>query len=105
MSDNVEFVDQRERELFARAELGEQARQFLAGNVGRYLHGRVKLELEEAQQRFADCDPDSWFGRRKMRKLQQKIEHCRMFMRFMVDCIQDAETAYSELKQYRGENT
>jgi len=97
----INFVDQREREFFARAQLGQQVLDFLASNVGRYLHGRAKNELEQAQVDALECNPDSFFGRRKLKKIRHRADVARSFMTWCADAIQDGEVAYQELKQYR----
>ena len=97
--ENVEFVDEKERELFARARLSESVLDFLRSDVGRYLHGRAKLELEEAKDQLLDCNPFSFWGRRKMRKIQMRAEVARSFMRYVSDAITDGEIAYQELKE------
>ncbi|HTS55217.1 MAG TPA: hypothetical protein VMH26_18260, partial [Burkholderiales bacterium] len=56
----VEFVDERERELFGAAVLAEDVRTFLRSHVGRYLHHRAKLEIEQAQVDALTVDPDGW---------------------------------------------
>ena len=38
---SIEFVNEQERAYFAEAVLGEEVRQFVASDVGRYLHGRA----------------------------------------------------------------
>ena len=102
--ENVEFVDDAEREIFARAELGEQVRSFLLSDVGRYLHGRCKTQLEQAKEDMLTVDTERWFGlpgRRRMRKLQQQAELARTFMKFLADAIVDGNHAVVELDQYR----
>lgn len=101
----IEFVDEKEREFFARAQLGIKVRDFLQSDVGRYLHGRAKAEVEQAQVEALECSTWTWFGRRKLRKLQHKAAVARSFMRWAVEAIQDGEIAYTELKDYRTEET
>lgn len=102
--DEIEFVDERERELFARSLLNEQVRQFLTSNVGRYLHGRARADLEECQVKALDCDPAGlwgYWGRRKLRALQLKANCAQRFMSYLADAINDGEQALSELEEYR----
>jgi len=100
----LEFVDEKEREFFARAQLGVRVRDFLESDVGRYLHGRAKAEIEQAQVEALECST-SWFGRRKLLKLQHKAGVARSFMRWIVEAIQDGEVAFTELKDYRTEES
>ena len=54
---NVEFVNEQERQYFAEAVLGEEVRQFLQSDVGRYLHGRAKGEYDRCRDKMFDLDP------------------------------------------------
>lgn len=98
----INFIDEKERELFARAALGQEVQDFLASNVGRYLHGRARVDVEQAQVDALACDPDSFWGRKKLKKLRQKADIAKNFMRYCADAIQDGEIAYTELKEHRG---
>lgn len=102
MTENIQFANDRERELFARAQLGENARSFLASNVGRYLHGRAIEDLEAAKAGIMDLDPLPWWAfraRRQWRAFKLKALVAESFMKYCVDAIQDGDIAYNELKQ------
>lgn len=96
----IEFVDEQEREHFAKAQLGEQVRSFLVSPAGRYLHARAKLQLMEAQQEALKCNPHSWFGRRKLVKIQHDAAVASAFMTWCADAIQEGEMSYNELQEY-----
>ena len=95
----LEFVDHQEKVYFAKAQLGEQVRLFLVSPVGRYLHARAKQDYEEAKEEMVGANPDSLFGRRKLKKLQQKAEKASMFMRYLSDAIIEAEDASKHLTE------
>lgn len=97
----LDFVDSKERVLFAKAQLGEQAREFLATPVGRYLHGRAQQDMDDVKDQLLGTNVDSFFGRRKFRRLQSKAECARMFMAYLVDAITEGEHAAVEFEQYR----
>lgn len=99
----VEFVDEKEKELFARSHLGVKVRDFLESDVGRYLQGRAQQEIEQAQVDALECNPRTWWGRRKLMKLQEKAGVARSFVKWIVEAIQDGEVAYQELSEYRKE--
>jgi hypothetical protein len=104
----VDFIDEKERELFARAQLGSQTRQFLDSDLGRYLHGRAKQEIEQAQVDALEVDAVSWRwwrNRHKLLKLQMKAAVARQFLRWIIEAIQDGEIAFQELNEYRKEET
>jgi len=96
---NIEFISPQEREYFARAHLGEEAIQFLNSNIGKYLHGCAKQEVELLRDALEQHNPDSIFGRRKIRKLQKKAEVARYFMQWCAEVINDGEHAFQQLKQ------
>lgn len=99
----VDFVDEKERELFARAQLGTAARDFLETDLGRYLHGRAQKEIEQAQVDALECNVGTWWGRRKLKNLQNKAGVARQFLKWIVEAIQDGDVAYQELSDYRKE--
>ena len=93
----VEFLNDQEREYFARAKLGSDVEEFLQSDVGRYLHGRAKQEVTESQSEALNCNPDSWFGRRKLNKLRARAAVAENFMRWCADAIVDGRNAESQL--------
>lgn len=99
--EQLEFIDRTEQEYFAQAKLGEDVREFLVGPVGRYLHGCAKQELEKYRDELERCNPDSIFGRRKLRRLQKKAEAARFFMTWCAEAIQVGDMAYQQLEEYR----
>ena len=99
----VEFVDDKERELFAEAALGEEARTFLSTSVGRYLHGRAKHARAQATAELLECNPDTFWGRRKIRRIQKDAYGALHFMIWVAEAInQGAQSSY-QLEQYRPE--
>jgi hypothetical protein len=103
---DVKFVDEREREIFAVAMMGEKAVAFFRNDpVGQYLHHRAKVMIQEAQIDAIDLDPDGWrgwfFTRRKLRKLRQQRDLARLFINWLADAIVDGRNAEKELTDYR----
>ncbi len=101
----IEFVDDRERELYAAAHLGEDAREFLRNHpVGRLLHHRAKLAIEQAQIDALEVDPDSWSwvrSRNKLRQIRQRAAVARAFINWIADAIIDGDDAARQLDEYR----
>lgn len=98
---DLHFVDAQERLYFAEASLGEEARQFLSSPAGRYLHGRARQVVGEAQDVVLGANPDSWWGRRKIRKAQRQVWAAQHFMMWMAEAIQQGELAGFQLEMYR----
>ena len=97
----LEFIDRTEQEYFAQAKLGEDVREFLVSPVGRYLHGCAKQEVGRYRDELEQCNPDSIFGRRKMRRLQKNAKAARYFMIWCAEAIQVGDMAYQQLEEYR----
>ena len=101
----VEFVDEKERELFGAAVLAEDVRDFLRSHpVGRYLHHRAKLQIEQAQQDALKVDPDGWSwlrSRAKLRQIRQRADVAKAFINWMADALIDGDAAATQLEEYR----
>lgn len=101
----IEFVDEQERELFATAQLGESAREFLRAHpVGRYLHHRAVLQIQQAEVDALEVDPDGWSwlrSRNKLRQIRQRAAVARAFISWIGDAIVDGDAAGRQLDEYR----
>jgi hypothetical protein len=101
----LDFVDEQERTLFATAHLGEEARSFLSGHpVGRLLHHRAKQMIAQAEVDALEVDPDgwSWFrARSKLRQIRQRAAVGRAFISWIADAIVDGDDAARQLDEYR----
>ena len=101
----ISFVDETERELFAVAKLGEDVRAFLTQHpVGRYLHHRAKLEIEACRTEALEVDPDGWSwlrARTKLRKIRQRRDVATAFINWLADAIVNGDQAAREIDEYR----
>lgn len=100
--DDINFKNERERELFAAVMLSENVRRFLLEDpVGRYLHHRAKAMITQAEVDALTVDPDGWRGwfhaKRKLRLLRQRAEVARCFINFLAEAIVDGNNAEKEL--------
>lgn len=93
----VAFADERERALLAEAQVGQEAIDFLNSRIGQYLHGCAKQQIAECTAALADVSPDTWFGRRKIKRLQNELAQARMFSRWLAEAIQAGQLAEKEL--------
>lgn len=104
-SREVQFADEQEREIFAVAKLGEDVRAFLTQNpVGRYLHHRAKLEIENCRTEALEVDPGLWpffRGRNKLQQIRQRAAVARAFIDWCADAIVNGDQAAGELDDYR----
>jgi hypothetical protein len=101
----IDFVDEKERELFATARLGEDAREFLRAHpLGRYLHHRAKVQIQQAEVDALNVDPDGWSwlrSRAKLRQIRQRAAVARAFINWIADAIVDGDEAGRQLDDYR----
>lgn len=99
----LEFINEQEREYFAEAVLGEDARQFLQSSVGRYLHGCARQEYDRCRDKMFDTDPYTPEGKREWARLKQDAAAAAHFLRWCVDVIQRGDQAATMLETYREE--
>jgi hypothetical protein len=101
----IEFIDDKERELFAVATLGEDAREFLRSHpVGRYLHHRAKQMIQQAEIDALAVDTDAWphfRGRNKLRQIRERAAVARAFINWLAEAILEGDAASQELEEYR----
>ena len=101
----VEFVDEREKDLFEVAKLGEDVRAFLQTHpVGQLLHHRAKQLIRQAEVDALEVDPDgfSWFrSRTKLRQIRQRATIARLFINWLGEAILEGDQASGELEDYR----
>lgn len=98
----MEFISDRERVLFAEARLGEAVRDFLASEVGSYLHGVATQEYEEAKSELMELDPDlSLDYSKEVAKIRSKAWNAEHFMSWLADLIQQGDNSYNLLQEER----
>lgn len=96
---NVQFISERQRDLFVQARFGETVKDFLVSEVGRYLHGRSKIRFEECKDLIIGLDPDADDFHQKFRQLRNEAWAAEHFMQWCVDAIQDADQAARNLDE------
>lgn len=100
----VEFVDEEERALFGAAVLAEDVQAFLRSPVGRYLHHRAKVQIQQAQIDALEVDPDAWplfRSRNKLRQIRMKSEVAKTFINWLAEAIVEGDQAAVQLEEYR----
>lgn len=78
--------------------LGQQAREFLNSEVGVYLRQRARQDYEDAKQKLLACSPDTWWGRRKIRRFQRDAAIAESVTRYLADVITNGELALQQLQ-------
>lgn len=101
MPSDIEFVNEQEREYFAEAVIGEETRQFLVSNVGRYLHGCAKQEYDRCRNEMFDLDPYTPTGKQEFLRLKADAAAAQHFMRWCAEAISRGDQAAVMLENYR----
>jgi hypothetical protein len=105
VAEDIKFLDERERDIFEIARLGEDVRAFLQSHrVGQYLHHRAKQMLQQAEVDALAVDANAWpyfRGRDKLRKIRQRADVAQAFIDWMADAITSGDQAARELDEYR----
>ena len=83
-------------ELIAAAELGEEARNFLASDLGRLVLGLAQQEVELAKEKLLETEPTDSDA---IRKLQFQAEFGRKFEEWLTGIVQDGEQSMIAFKQ------
>jgi len=99
----IEFINETERTYFAEAVLGEDVREFLTSQTGRYLHGCAKQEYDRCRNEMFDVDPFTPEGKQKFLKLKRDAAAAAHFLRWCVEAIQRGDQASVMLENYREE--
>ncbi len=96
----VEFTSDRERDLFLEARLGETAKDFLLSDIGRYVHGCARQELEECKEQLLLLDPDLDHEYEvKARRIRTRAWNAEHFMSWLTELIQSGDSAYHQLQE------
>ena len=97
------FLNDEERELFAQADLGEQAVSFLDSELGRFMRGCAIQRRREAQEALLtpEADPETSEGRQRIRTCRFNAAVADQFLEFIREAVTTGEVAYQSLKQMR----
>jgi hypothetical protein len=82
--------------LIAEAELGEEARKFLEGDLGRCLIGMAQQDAKEAQEKLVEVDPDD---KAKIRELQNRALFGIRFQDYLAELVSRGNNAMDVFKQ------
>ncbi len=88
--------DPESRSLWAEADLGVQAQEFFGTDLGRYMVGCAKQDLEDAHLKLASTLPFRW---RRIQALQNEIKVANMFLLYMRDLIIRGKAAELSLEE------
>jgi len=90
-----------EAELIAKAELGEEGRKFLDGDLGRYLIGAAQQDRQLALEKLAEVAPGDV---NKIMELQVEARCGLRFEAWLTNLIADGENALNVWRQQKAES-
>jgi len=99
----LKFINEAERQFFAEAVIGEETRQFLVSQTGRYLHGCAKQEFERCRAEMFEFDPYTPEGKKRYQQLKADAWAAQHFMQWCVETMQKGDNATTMLKTMREE--
>ena len=82
-------------ELIAAAELGEEARNFLASDLGRCILGMAKQEVALAQEKLETVDPTD---AKTITELQNHARMYRSFEQWLIELLDKGQNALEVFK-------
>lgn len=83
-------------ELIAEAELGDEAKQFLEGNLGKFLKGVADQEVKIVQDLLLKADPENTIA---IRELQNRAFRWQMFTELLEGLVASGNQAIEIFKQ------
>ena len=98
---HIEFINERERELFAETVLGQEATDFLNSTTGRYLHGRAKATYDKCVDDMFEIDPYTPEGKKAHVRIKQEAWCAEHFMKWCVEVISNGMESATQLENYR----
>ncbi len=93
-------LDPESRSLAAEFDMGEQAQEFFYSDLGRYMVGCAKQDLETAHMKLAKTLPFRW---KRIQSLQNDIRVAEMFLLYLRDLVIRGKAAGQALET-RDEN-
>lgn len=87
--------------LLAETHLGEDAAEFVKSDLGRYVLGRMNIEINEMMLKLKTTFPLRW---RRIQQLQNEIWKREAFKTYLLGAIQSGRSALSELSQREVDN-
>ena len=96
-----EFIDQEEETLFAIAAMGEEAHRFFHSDLGRYVTGAAKQDIQEIQEKLLTISP---WRKRKIQHLQNQAKAAQLAISWLAEVITNGDDAHQQLLARRDEN-
>ncbi len=99
--ENVEFINDAERQFFAEAVIGLEVKTFLTSQVGQLLHGCAKAEYDRCRDKMFDLDPYTAKGKQDYLKLKANAWAASHFMQWCTEAMHRGNEAEAMLNDSR----
>jgi len=96
LSGLLDSLDPTTRTLVAEVDLGQQAKEFLASDLGRHLVGCLHQEVILSQEALARVLP---WRRRRIQELQNRIWRAQFMLSWLRDLLVSSKSAESALQE------
>lgn len=93
-------LDPTSRTFYAEAMLGKDAQEFFSSDIGRYMVGCAKQDMEEAYAKLRTVSP---WRRNRVRQLQNEVQVAERFILYIRDLVLRGKAAEHALEE-REEN-
>lgn len=90
-----------EDELMAEGILGDEAKRFLEGDLGKYMRGCADQDIQEAILDLGAADPQDT---KAIRDIQNRIWRARNFSGWLIELVQRGEEALRVYQQQKQED-
>ena len=99
--EHIEFINDQEREYFAKAMVGEEVLSFLNSTTGMYLHGRAKQVFQKCITEMFELNPYTAKGKIEHERIQRKAWCAEQFMKWCGEAIFNGQQADKLLRNFR----
>lgn len=89
-------LDPQERGFYAEAMLGKDAQEFFSSDMGRYIIGCAKQDMEDAYAKLKSVAP---WRRNRIRQLQNEVQLAERFILYIRDLILRGKAAEQALEE------
>lgn len=87
-------------ELWAEAEMGRDAEDFLKSDLGRFIVGRCDQDIADAQEKLSNVSP---WRRNRIRQLQNEIWRARSVRQWIAELVIQGREAEKQIEQSQDE--
>lgn len=96
---NVDFINERERIAFEEARFGHTVQDWLVGPIGRFLHGRAKITVEQCKDKMLELNPNDDDFEEHFRNLKDEAWAAEHTLLWLSDALQNGLVAEHQIDE------